>query len=180
MYIFIDESGIHKNVDHSVYVLVLIEVKDYALFDNSVIFLEKEFNIKGFHWSNSAWPIKEKFINKALKLDFKIKVAVLDNPINPNDALEKVLSDLLIESDIDYVYIDGKKPKWYGKKIKNILRSKNFSVRKLKTVNSSQYPGIRIADMSAGLIRSFYDSKNLNRIEKYYRRLEKKIIITVK
>lgn len=66
------------------------------------------------------------------------------------------------------------------KKIKNILRSKNFSVRKLKTVNSSQYPGIRIADMSAGLIRSFYDSKNLNRIEKYYRRLEKKIIITVK
>ncbi len=180
MYIFIDESGIHKDVEHSVYVLVLVEVENYDFFNKSIIKLENELKIKEFHWAETIWRIKEQFINKALKLDFKIKVAVLNNPINPHIELERTLSHLLIENDMDGVYIDGKKPKWYERKIKSILRTKKFSIRKLKTVKSSQYPGIRIADMSAGLIRSFYDSKNLNKIEKYYRRLQKKIIITVK
>lgn len=180
MYVFIDESGIHKDVDHSVYVLVCIETDNYAFLNKEILKIEKELKIKEFHWTETVWVIKEKFINKVLKLDFKVKVAVLNNPINPHLELERTLSHMLIEKNIDYVYIDGKKPKWYERKIKNILRSKSFSVHKLKTVRSSQYPCIRIADMVAGLIRSFYDSKNLNKIEKYYRKLKKKIIITVK
>lgn len=37
MYIFIDESGIHKDVEHSVYVLVLVEVENYDFFNKSII-----------------------------------------------------------------------------------------------------------------------------------------------
>lgn len=180
MFIFIDESGIHKNVDHTSYVLVYIETENYILLNDKILDIEKELKIKEFHWAETVWNVKEKFLNKVLKLDFKVKVAILNNPINPSFELERVLSHLLVENDIDCVYVDGKKPKWYEKKIKNILRSKSFSVHKLKTVKSSQYPCIRIADMVAGLVRSFYDSKNLSKIGKYYKRLEKKIIITVK
>lgn len=180
MYIFIDESGIHKNVDNSVYVLVYIEINNHDFLNKEILSIEKELKIKEFHWAETSWIVKEKFIKKVLKLDFSIKIAVFNNPIKPQLVLEKILSHMLIEKNIDYVYIDGKKPKWYERKIKNILRSKNISVHKLKTVKSIQYPCIRIADMVAGLVRSFYDSKNLNKIEKYYQRLKKKIIITIK
>jgi hypothetical protein len=180
MYIFIDESGIHKNVDNSVYVLVYIEIDNYDFLNKEILKIEKDLKIKEFHWAETVWVVKEKFINRVLKLDFKVKIAVLDNPINPQLKLEQILAHMLIEKNINYVYIDGKKPKWYERKIKNILRSKSFSVHKLKTIKSSQYPCIRIADMVAGLVRSFYDSKNLNKIEKYYMRLINKIIITIK
>ncbi|HPT65918.1 MAG TPA: DUF3800 domain-containing protein [Candidatus Woesebacteria bacterium] len=180
MYIFIDESGIHKDVDHSVYVLVYIGINDCEYFDKVVLETEKNLKIKEFHWAETTWAIKEKFLDKILKLDFELKVAVINNPINPSRELERVLSHLLIEKDIKCVFIDGKKPKWYERKIKNILRSKNFSVRKLKTVKSNQFPGIRVADMAAGLIRTFYDSRKIEKVEKFYKRLEKKIIITVK
>lgn len=180
MYIFIDESGIHKNIDHSVYVLAYVETENYLLLNDEIISIQNELKIKEFHWAETVWNVKERFLNKILKLDFKVKIAVLNNPINSNIDLERILYHLLIENNIDCVYIDGKKPKWYEKKIKNILRSKNFSVHKLKTVKSSQYPCIQLADMVAGLTRSFYDQKNLNKLGKYYKRLEKKIIITVK
>lgn len=179
-YIFIDESGIHKNIDHSTYVLAYIETNNYEILNNKILKIEKELKIKEFHWAETAWPVKEKFIQEVLKLNFEVKIAIINNPINPSCELERVLSHMLIEKNINYVYIDGKKPKWYEKKIKNILRSKNFSVKKLKTIKSSQYPCIRIADMVAGLTRTYYDSKNLNKIKKYFNQLKKKIIITIK
>lgn len=77
------------------------------------------------------------------------------------------------------IYIDGKKPKWYAKKIKKILRYKGISVRKLKMVKGSQYAGIRLADMIAGLSRSYFDKKNLKRIFGYYQKLQKKIIVII-
>ena len=72
MYIFIDESGIQKDIEHSVYVLVLVEVENYDYFNKSIIKLENELKIKEFHWAETVWRIKEQFIIKALKLDFKI------------------------------------------------------------------------------------------------------------
>jgi hypothetical protein len=96
MYIFIDESGIHKNVDYSVYVLVLIEVENYDSFNKNILKLEDELGIKEFHWAETVWCVKEKFIQKVLKLDFKIKAAVLNNPINPHVELERTFSHMLI------------------------------------------------------------------------------------
>ena len=41
MYVFIDESGIHKKIDHSVFVLVYIEVKLCPEIEARICNLEK-------------------------------------------------------------------------------------------------------------------------------------------
>ena len=93
--------------------------------------------------------------------------------------MEVVFQHLITEGNIRNIYLDGKKPKWYERNIKKVLRGKNMSVRKLRTVNARQYAGIRLADMIAGLVRSYFDGKNISKIEKYYRRLQKKIVIII-
>jgi len=87
---------------------------------------------------------------------------------------------MIVEKNIRNIYVDGKKPKWYERRIKKILRDKGISTKKVKTVKSSQYAGIRLADMIAGLSRSYFDKKNLNKIEKYYQRLQRKVIVLIK
>jgi len=176
MFVFIDESGIHKAVEHSTFVLVYIEIKDHDEVISKFEELEKHFNIDHFHWSEVVWKIKEQFIGKVLKLDFKAKIAVIKNPINSSEELEKALVHLLVERDVTRVFIDGKKPKWYERKIKKVLRDKGMSIRKLHTVNSRQYPGVRLADLVAGLSRAHFDGRN-QKVEKYYERLEKKTIV---
>ena len=180
MLIFIDESGIHKNVDHSTFVVVYIETDDYEKIESEIENVERELKIDYFHWKKTVWKVKKKFIERMLKLDFGVKIAVIRNPINPAEELKRVLSHMIIEKNIRNIYIDGKKPKWYERKIKKILRDKGISVRKIKTVRSSQYAGIRLADMVAGLSRSYFDKKNLGRISEYYQRLQKKIIVIIK
>ena len=180
MLIFIDESGIHKNVDNSSFVLVYIQIKDYNFLESKIKEIEKKFKIDYFHWSKIPWKKKEGFIDSVLNLDFKVKVAVLKNPINPTIELERILSHMIIEKNIKDIYIDGKKPKWYERKIKKIIRSKNILIKKIRTVDDRQYAGIRLADMIAGLTRSYFDNKNMDKIFKYYKKLEKKIIIILK
>ena len=180
MIIFIDESGIHKQVDNSTFVLVYIEVKNYELIEKKIQKIEKDLKLDKFHWMNVVWKVKEKFIEEALKLNFTAKVAVIKNPISPSQELEKCLIHMIVEKNIRNIYIDGKKPKSYERKIKKILRDKNIKVRKLKSVNDEQCAGIRLADMVAGLTRSYFDKKNLDRIGKYYKRLEEKGLMVIK
>ena len=116
MYIFIDESGIHKKVDHSSFALVYVEVDDFDYIEKRISEIEKKLKIERFHWSEVAWKFKEKFIQEILKLDFKVKIAIVKNPINPSKELERVLSHMAIERNISGIFIDGKKPKWYGLK----------------------------------------------------------------
>ncbi len=179
MLIFIDESGIHKTIDHSTFVLVYVEIDNYNRIEKEIKRIEEDLSIDNFHWAKTVWKVKEKFIDNVLKLKFKVKIALIKNPINSSKELERILIHMIIEKNIKNIYIDGKKPKWYERKIKNILRSKGISVRKLKTVNDNQYAGIRIADMVAGLSRSYFDKKNLNKISKFYKRLQKKIIVVI-
>lgn len=179
MLIFIDESGIHKKVDHSSYALAYIQFDNYPDMESKIIEIEKKLNIKQFHWSETVWRVKEKFMDEIFKLNFQAKIAIVKNPINPSKELEKVLLHTIVESSIKTIYIDGKKPKWFENKIKKVLRDKGVSVRKLKTVKSSQCAGTRLADMVAGLARTYYDKKNLDKIEKYYRKLKKKLIIAI-
>lgn len=179
MFIFVDESGVHKSIDHSTFVLVYIKIKNYSLLENKIKEIESELKIDYFHWSETVWKVKEKFMSEALNLDFQTKIAVIKNPVNPAKELEKVLSHMIIEKNIKNIYIDGKKPRWYERKIKKILKDKNISVKKLKTVKINQYAGIRLADMIAGLSRSYFDNKNLERISKYYTILKKKIILVI-
>lgn len=179
MVIFIDESGIHKQTDHSTFVLVYVESSNYQKLELDILALEKKLGIPEFHWAHTIWKVKKEFMEEALRFDFQAKIAVVDNPVDPAQELERVLLHMIIERDIQYIFIDGKKPKWYERRIKKILRDKGLSVRKLKTVNSSQYPGIRLADLVAGLARSYFDEKNKLRIESYYKRLRKKTVVLI-
>ena len=119
-------------------------------------------------------------MDEALRLNFQTKIAVIKNPVNPAKELEKVLSHMIIERNIKNIYIDGQKPKWYERKIKKILKDKGLSVKKLKTARSNQFAGVRLADMIAGLSRSYFDKKNLDKISQYYKKLERKIIVIIK
>ncbi len=177
MHIFIDESGIHKKVDHSSFALVYIEIDNFEKIEKRIIEIERELNIEKFHWSEIAWKFKEKFIKEALKLDFKVKLAIIKNPVNPAKELERILSHMAIEKKISCIYIDGKKPKWYGLKIKKVLRDRGVSARKVKMIKDDQIACVRLADMVAGLSRSHFDKKNEKNLQKYYKKLERKLII---
>lgn len=179
MLIFIDESGIHKKVDHSSFALSYIQFENYQEVEAKIMGIEEKLKIGHFHWAETVWRVKEKFMDEILKLDFRAKVAIVKNPINPSEELEKVLLHTIVENNIKTIYIDGKKPKWFESKIKKVLRDKGVSVRKLKTVRSSQCAGARLADMVAGLARTYFDKKNLEKVEKYYKRLKKKLIVVI-
>jgi hypothetical protein len=110
-------------------------------------------------------------------LDFKVKIAIIRNPVNPSKEFERVLSHMAIEKHISCMFIDGKKPKWYELKIKKVLRDKGVSAKKVKMVKDDQVACIRLADMVAGLSRSHFDKKNEKRLQSYYKILEKKLVI---
>lgn len=179
MLIFIDESGIHKKVDHSTFALAYIAVENYETLERDVQGIEKKLGIESFHWSETVWKVKEIFFQAVINLDFTLKVAIVKNPIHPEEELERLLPHLLVEHNIGTVFIDGTKPKWYERKVKKILRDHGILVRKLKTVKDSQYAGIRVADMAAGLIRSYFDKPNNKKVGRLYKKLEKKIIVEV-
>lgn len=179
MIIFIDESGIHKKVDHSTFALAYIEFENYQHIEDKILHIEKKLNINYFHWSETVWHVKEKFMEEALKLNFKAKIAIVKNPINPAQEIEKVLRHTIVENNIKRIYIDGQKSKRYKYKIKHILRDKNISVKNLKIVKDEQCAGIRLADMVAGLARSYFDRKHPERFDKFYKKLEKKLIVVI-
>ena len=71
MFVFIDESGIHKENGNSVFALVYITIQHYTEFEKAIIGIEKELDIDSFHWSTVPWVVREKFLEKLLTLDFK-------------------------------------------------------------------------------------------------------------
>lgn len=64
MYIFIDESGIHKKIDHSSFSLVYIEVDNFQLIEEKICAIESKLKIEKFHWSEVAWKFKENLYKK--------------------------------------------------------------------------------------------------------------------
>lgn len=158
MVIFIDESGTHKQIDHATMAVVYVEINNKEKFERELVKIEQELRITSFHWADERWFMREKFITRISDLDFKVKVAVFKNPINPEKIMEIVFNQLITEQNIKKILIDGKKPRWYEQKLKKVLRDKGVSVHKLKTVrNEISEPGIQLADALAGLIRYSYD-----------------------
>ena len=181
MYIFIDESGVNKTTDHSTFSLVYVEVVNYPVLSQKILDIEKELGIEYFHWSKSTWPVKQKFIEAVIDLDFKVKIALVKNPIDPAREMERILPHLIIERDIAKIFIDGKKSRWYERKIKKILRDKMITIKKLKTVKDENEAGVRLADMLAGLTRWYFGSDKKQQVEKFYKKLERngKIIVVI-
>lgn len=54
MLIFIDESGIHKNIGFLTFVLAYIEVDDYVSMEKQICEIEKKLGLEYFHWSETA------------------------------------------------------------------------------------------------------------------------------
>lgn len=159
-YIFIDESGIHKQVDYSTIALVYVVLEDIQKVEQGIIQIEQKLNIKPFHWTRHGWKIRIKFLEKISKLPFTFKVAVFKNPIKFENELENALIHMVVERKIKKIIIDGKKPKRYALKLKKVLRDKGVSVRKVQTAKDESSPGIRIADALSSLIRAYYDNPN--------------------
>lgn len=64
MLIFIDESGIHKKVDHSSFALAYIQFDNYETIESQITDTEKKLGITQFHWAETVWKVKEKFMNE--------------------------------------------------------------------------------------------------------------------
>lgn len=157
MIIFIDESGIHKSIDHSSFAMAYIEFENVAVIEKNIIEIEKKHGIKIFKWAKLPWKLREAFIADVAKLPFTAKVAIFRNPIRPNEALEWSAQYLLIEKNFKAIYVDGKKPRWVELRLKKVLRDKGISAKKLKTLRDESSPGIRLADALAGITRAYYD-----------------------
>lgn len=179
MIVFVDESGIHKSVEHSTFAVVFVAISRYSEFERSVEVLEKKLRIEKFHWAKTVWSVREKFFEALMRMDFVAKIAVVKNPIHPEKSLEKTISLLLTESKIHTLCIDGKKSKRYVRQMKKILRDKGISTRKLKMVDDRGSAGVRVADALAGLARVYFDGKTDERVRKWYGRFRKKKITLV-
>jgi len=173
MVIFIDESGIHKRVDHSTTAVVYVEVTKLEKFEKELKKIEQNLRIRSFHWADERWLIRNKFLTSILILDFTVKVAVFENPKNVGEMLEVVFRHLITEKNIRSILIDGKKPRWYELRLKKVLRDKGVSVRKLRTVKSDTNLGIQLTDAMAGLARYHFDNLDAPDAKKWFNKFKK-------
>ncbi|KKQ74241.1 MAG: hypothetical protein US96_C0037G0006 [Candidatus Woesebacteria bacterium GW2011_GWB1_38_5b] len=143
MIIFIDESGISRDAGYSTTAVVYVEINDLDKIEKQIVQILSEMNLQTFHWADHGWKIRDKFFRNVMKLEFKFKIAIFKNPILPEKMIETVFQHLITEKYIKNIYVDGKKPKWYERKLKKVLRDKGASVKKLKTVRDEiSQPGI--------------------------------------
>ena len=174
MYLFIDESGVHKSKDNSSVAIVYIELENIDDINNSIKRAEGKLHISTFHWTKHIWKIRSDFMTSLINKEYNVKVAIVTNPFNKQKFLS-ALEGLIIERKIKAIIIDGKKPKWYGLQIKKVLRDKGISVKKIITGNDESYPCLRLADAYAGLIRTYFDDKNNKEAVKLYKIVSNKI-----
>lgn len=174
MVIFIDESGIHKRVGHSTMAVVYVEIRNLENFQNDFFQILKDLKLEEFHWAEQGWKVRRKFFEKAFNLEFLFKVAVFENPVNPNKMMEIVFQNLITEKNIYRIFIDGKKPKWYERGLKKALRTKGIKVKKLRTVRKeTSYYGIQLADGLAGLVRYYKDNQDSEDAKRLVAKLKK-------
>lgn len=178
MVIFIDESGTHKQSGHASTAIVYIQIPNVKKVETSILDIEKELKIQSFHWGEERWQVRNKFLSRIINLDFTIKVAIFENPVHPEKMVELIFRHLITEENINQVFIDGEKPKWYENRLKKVLRDKGISIKKLRTVRSTSSPGIQLADCIAGLIRRFYERPDDPDPKRWHSKLkrEKKLV----
>lgn len=183
MHIFIDESGTSSIKGYSTIAVVYLEVGNQTKFENACKKILREMHLDSFHWAEHGWKVRQSFIRKILDLDFFYKVALFENPTNINLMYDLVFQQLITEENIKNIYIDGKKQKWYERKLKKILRDKGIKVSKLKSVRrETTQSGLQVADALAGLTRYNLDSPDkldASRLIKKLKR-EKKLFIEYK
>lgn len=174
MVIFIDESGTHKQSGHAANAVIYITLDNVEEVENQLRQIVIDLDLESFHWAEHGWKVRGKFLKQIIKLNFKFKVGIFKNPVKTNEMTETVFQHLITEKDIEKVYIDGKQPKWYERRLKKVLRDKGISVKKLRTVrNEASQPGIQLADALAGLSRYHFDNPDGEDAKRWYDRLKR-------
>lgn len=158
MEVFIDESGIHKQTDHSSIALVYVTCEDTEETARKIVEIEKRLGIKAFHWAEYNWKMRTRFLEAVHALSFSVKVSLVRNPVDVPQWFEFSVAHLIIERNIRKVVVDGKKPRWEEKRLKKVLRDKGVAVKKVRMVNDESEPCLRVADAMAGLCRSYLDN----------------------
>ncbi len=179
MIILIDESGIHAETGHSTIALVYVEITNLEQLEEKILQAEQTIGIHGFHWAHRNWKIRDYFISQLATADFRVKLALLSNPVKIDDSMEEALQHLIIEKHIHQIMIDGSKPKRYTRKLKKVLRDKGVSVKKLRTANDQTVPALRLADAIAGLSRYHHDKPRQPQAAKLYKQIEPKIELII-
>lgn len=174
MIIFIDESGIHRKDGKSLVALVYVVVNNLENIEQSIERTEESLKISSFHWPRHIWKIRNKFLIPLLKENFEVKVSIIDNPFNQK-VFEESLTYLITERKIDKIIIDGKKPKWYVLRLKKVLREKGISVKKIRFGNDKSYPCLRLADVYAGLLSTYFNDQKNEKAKELYELANKKI-----
>lgn len=179
MIILIDESGIHAQTGHSTIALVYVEIANLEQLEKQILKVEQAIGIYGFHWAHRNWKIREQFITGLAKANFKVKLALLSNPVKIDYSMEEALQHLIIEKRINQIMIDGSKPKRYTRKLKKVLRDKGVSVKKLRAANDQAIPALRLADAIAGLSRYHHDKPEQSQAANLYKQIEPKIDLII-
>ena len=176
MYIFIDESGIHKQDGKSTTALVYVKIENMEKTNKAVLKAEKDLNIDPFHWSGQSRKIKQAFLQAMLREDFEVKIFIFPNPFT-QEKLESALKYLLVEKRITNIVMDGEKPHRNVLRLKKVLRDSGISVKKIRMGNDSAFPGLRPADLFAGLTRAYFNNQDDEK-SKYLYNLDKIKITT--
>ncbi len=176
--IFLDESGIHTKDGKSAIAIVYVEVDKLTLLENRVLEIEKQMKIGAFHWAHTNWKVRKKFLDAILKEDFFLKIAIISNPFS-DKYYGLVLRHLIIENNIKTLVIDGRKSETYVRKLKKTLRNNGIVPKKIKMSNDKSYPALRIADLSAGIVRSYYEQRWSALLVTFYKKLKQKIRVVV-
>lgn len=173
MVIFIDESGTHKQSGHASNAVVYIKIENLEKVEEQIKTILIELDLEVFHWADHGWKVRNRFLKQIIKLDFTFKVGIFKNPVKVSEITEIVLEKLITEKNIKNIFIDGKQPKWYEKRLKKVLRDKGISIKKLRTVRSISSPGIQLADTIVGLIRYHFDNPDAEDARRWVKRLDK-------
>lgn len=167
MLVFIDESGIHKQDGQSTTAVVYVKVVNVEGLDRAVLKIEAALKIKPFHWRGQSWEIRQNFLGALIKEDFEVKIFLFSNPFT-DQKLENAWKHLLVEKNIENIIIDGKKPRHYTQELKKILRQGGIAVRKIRMGNDKSFPCLRIADLFAGITRSYAESPEKQKVKNLY------------
>ncbi|MFA6304605.1 MAG: DUF3800 domain-containing protein [Patescibacteria group bacterium] len=179
MYIFIDESGIHKPSGKSAVALVYIEVENLDKLNNAIVETEKFLRIDAFHWNKQIWKIRKLFLERLSGEDFLVKAALLRNPFIEMD-FHKAVINLVANEKIKQIIIDGKKSRRYHLLLKQFFRKNGMLVKKVKTANDLSFPGLRVADLFAGLIRAYYEEPLKKEAQQLYEMARNKITTLIR
>jgi len=108
VFIFVDESGIHKQTGYAVLALVYVPFEALAAVEAAVMEIEQGLGVAAFHWSDQRWKFRKRFLERVCTCEFSVKLAVCPNPPREAQWRERALQHLVVEKHIARVAIDGR------------------------------------------------------------------------